>query len=410
MNSRNSSVMLNDSNSSKEKKHRNSSSSKHNAYNATLSVYRLLFAFCVVINHTLVLELPQRAAVLFGGYLSVEFFFMITGYLTCQHIQKLKADIDDTDLSSNNLGSETISYIVDKIKRLFPDYLIALILDFVLVHYIARSSFAVVTSDIAYRWSELLFLDASMIITKLINRPTWYLSSMFISLLVLYPLLRKNLNVTCHIICPILVILIYGYFSQIHHSVALHVWTGLASTDLLRGIAGISMGCIAYTVVDHIKEYPWLRSRTRCRVYRTIRIMLFIAIVYVMAIIRRGESLDAVFTPKLFTGLLLIWLLVVMIFHSHEVFAYQTKHLSFYRFCARFSVLLYLYHRFVVYFVNWKYGGKTIYEMVGIYIVGSLLITIIAYLLDPVKLKVSRGINRGIARLLFSDGSKGQNH
>ena len=82
--------------------------------NIRIEYLRLIFSILIVFFHA---NAFWKGIVFKGGYLGVEFFFILTGYLFAKNIDKYSNCDFDT------LGSETIKYLKSKIEGFFLPFL-----------------------------------------------------------------------------------------------------------------------------------------------------------------------------------------------------------------------------------------------------------------------------------------------
>ena len=179
------------------------------------------------------------------GAIGVEFFFLVSGYLMAKKAMKIKN-------VERNLGEETIEYIWKKFKVFFPYILIAFIFSFIVKNW-AVSAYN--TQEAVNTVWNLLLLQMTGITTSSVVGQTWYISAMFISMLILYPLIRKYKKNFIYIIAPLIVILIGGWLS--HKYVNLRgplTWTGIVYKGLARAFFELSLGTILYEVCEKIKN------------------------------------------------------------------------------------------------------------------------------------------------------------
>lgn len=119
------------------------------------------------------------------GGVAVDFFFVLTGYLTMAALNKTKA------LGLPCLSS--FSFVFRKIKSFYPELLISIFLT-VVVHlltgeydekYYLRPAETIINNVLLLKMSGLCQSPSDL------NGSTWFLSSMLLAVFVVYPLLRK---------------------------------------------------------------------------------------------------------------------------------------------------------------------------------------------------------------------------
>lgn len=175
---------------------------------------------------------------------------MISSYLMMTNIQRDKRPTD-------SLGVATIRFLAHKYKGLFPILLPSVIVGYI-VHTIQNGQiFKLFLQRLPLLFFELIPLRDAGFSDVYPLGISWYLSSMFISLAILYPLcskFRSNFTLT---ICPLLAIFIYGYLSHTygHLAVASMYIDGIAiNAGLLRGLAGSSLGCLLFEICNRLSH------------------------------------------------------------------------------------------------------------------------------------------------------------
>ena len=215
--------------------------------NGAIDFWKITMCLIVVIFHSKNIT-TNDDSFLIGGSIGVEFFFIVSGYLMAKSAEKRY----DNQL---NTGKDSINFIFGKIKNLFPEILIAYIIGFFVEHLNENFTNKELIKDFISSIWELLFLNDSGLMGFRANAVVWYISSMLISMLILYPLLRKYKNTFLMIMAPLITIFIYGIMYQNLQSLrAPHYWNGFVYKGLLRALAAISLGCICYLLVRFIKN------------------------------------------------------------------------------------------------------------------------------------------------------------
>lgn len=132
---------------------------KH-GYNSSLSLLKILCTLLIIVHHT-----EYFYGVLNRGYIAVEFFFVVSGYLMIRK-HELQSDLT------------TLQYTKARIRRLFPEYLFALA-----AVVIVR---ALILCDSPYKHWYSPMVEMVMLQNVGIplphesaNYPCWYLSVLF---------------------------------------------------------------------------------------------------------------------------------------------------------------------------------------------------------------------------------------
>ena len=207
---------------------------KRNGY---IDVIKFIFALIVMDFH-------METGVFLGGRLVVEGFFMISGFLMMKTIER------EGELTQN-LGVATVKFIFKKYKALFYFLLPSAVIAFVIVSITYNYD----SSDIVRRTGLLFFeifpMNALGFEGSYPIGISWYLSAMFVSMLILYPICKRLDKIATHIICPIIVLFGYGSLSLFFQSLEVNYQllpNTFIKTSIIRGLAGCALGCILYEV------------------------------------------------------------------------------------------------------------------------------------------------------------------
>ena len=156
--------------------------------NGELDFFKLLFCIVVISFHSGYF-IQSENGYFKGGSIAVDFFFVVSGVMMARNAAQKAYE--------ENLGIDTFEFIKKKILRFMPDIYVAWVIAFVVKHWHFVSWKQVVKDLFASIW-ELLFLTNTGIVgyspndaSYLSNDATWYISAMILSMLLLWPLLRK---------------------------------------------------------------------------------------------------------------------------------------------------------------------------------------------------------------------------
>ena len=156
-------------------KERKSTKKENTQRNNAVELLRFAIIMCVCVHH--------YCGYAPGGYLGVDFFFVLGGFLLMQHFRY-------KNHSEQMPVTIAWSYTIGRYKRLLPAYLFAFLISILLGISLAEtiSGSVFVNNSI---W-ELSMLEGFGITENLVVGPGWFCSSMLIAGFIIYFLLAKN--------------------------------------------------------------------------------------------------------------------------------------------------------------------------------------------------------------------------
>lgn len=176
------------------------------------------------------------------GYLAVEFFFILSGFLLMRglsNIPEIRADISVIPAR----------IFMHKWKHFFAlNLLCVLILHTWYFYQNSGQSFSFYFTSLFDRMGEIFFLQCSGLPLNLVNWPAWYLSALLLGSYILSALYCMNRKVF-QFLTPMLAVTIYACLIRTAGSVGTWyiVFAGFVNSGLLRGLAGLSLGCTLYS-------------------------------------------------------------------------------------------------------------------------------------------------------------------
>lgn len=215
--------------------------------NGELDFWKFIAAICVALYHSH----PIFGKKLFPlpCAMAVEFFFIVSGYLFARSIYK-----DNRPYDRNTIGSETLSFIIHKIKGFFKLWVFGFLLTYLLKLIIGKIGDPLSLASISQTVSDFLLLRSYGFKTLNVVTASWYLSAMLLVMFVLYPIFRKNKDLFSHVIAPLTGIFILGYIFRQTGNVFSDVDTTLVTNSVLRAFAEISLGVFAYVLADLLSQ------------------------------------------------------------------------------------------------------------------------------------------------------------
>lgn len=219
--------------------------------NGLIECLRLMFTMYVLLHHSAFVSHGEEA-MFKSGWLGVEFFFLLSGYLMAREEAHMPSGNVDT------LGPDTFRFISKKIKRLFPYLAFAFIVNFVVwsipssrfsAQYVEHAISGLLNFIFAYsagfHSEDFFYIGYS-----------WYISAMILTMVFLFPLLRKNRKTFMYVYAPLIVFFGMGLFAFMYGRVGYAIsddW--ILSNGILRASFDLCLGCLSYTVSEKLKSY-----------------------------------------------------------------------------------------------------------------------------------------------------------
>lgn len=218
------------------------------SYCGEIDFWKFLCCIVIVIHHSF--QIFGERVYMGSGSVCVEFFFMVSGYLTAMSVARKNEKFE-----IEKIGTQTVEFLFHKIRGFIFCYIFASVVCLAvrvltegITNTVLSEKFALVTVD-------LLFLNSSGLPHWYIFSASWYLSAMLIGLAVIYPIMRKNRDLFFNIIAPLTAILLYSVMLEKDgYIVGPDMWYYVVTKGVLRSIAGLCLGSVAFALCERIKK------------------------------------------------------------------------------------------------------------------------------------------------------------
>lgn len=207
---------------------------KRNGY---IDFIKFIFALIVMDFHMVTGIFP-------GGRMVVEGFFMITGFLMMKSLERQQA-------SEDGIGISTVKFVWRKYKSLFYYLLPSAVLALAVVSATYGYGREEILEKSGLLFFEIFPANAFGFVGAYPIGISWYLSAMFVSIIILYPICKRFGKGATHIICPMIVLFCYGALSLTFGNLEVNYQMmpeTFLKTSVFRGLPGCAMGCILYEV------------------------------------------------------------------------------------------------------------------------------------------------------------------
>lgn len=213
--------------------------------NGAIDFLRFVFACAIVLYH-------YRRDVFPGGYIAVEFFFIVTGYLAAREAAQ----------SDQRTMGAAARFLRHKLSLFYPAFLIAYAFAFIITQVLKQSAFAEWVRQLALSFWNFLLLRMSGVSMGFAGGGEWYLSAMMLALLLIYPLLlthRKGFTlVVAPVFCFSLLWMEHARNSGNCKYVGLdRIVSGWALPCCCRDLAGMHLLCSLLQAESRRVQHPW---------------------------------------------------------------------------------------------------------------------------------------------------------
>ena len=152
-------------------------------HNGIISFWKFCFCMLIIIFHGNVFAANSGEALFSKGSIGVEFFFLVSGFL----LAKTAFRRNEQEPNTENLGKETFHFIWKKYLFFLPYVFFAGLLNLILQNVCGNIDLSQNVLSIL----DMLLLRMTGLKVNVIIGQVWYISAMLLSMMILYPLLRK---------------------------------------------------------------------------------------------------------------------------------------------------------------------------------------------------------------------------
>lgn len=184
-----------------------------------------------------------------NGYLVVEFFFILSGYLLMEsYLRKPKT---------------AVQYTVDKLKRTYVEYFIALCFCFLIWGILINCYHHTLSIEIVFKFVyEVLLIQDVGIFRGGYNYPMWYFCVLIWGGLLLYYLINRYKDLSIHLLIPVVSLLVLIYLCRQESFDNFTVCCSVFYIPFMRGIAEMGVGILlctfAHSRYNKIQNSVWL--------------------------------------------------------------------------------------------------------------------------------------------------------
>lgn len=327
-----------------EKVNENNIKTKHNGI---ISFWKFMFSILIIIFHASYRVASPGDFLLFKhANVGIEFFFLISGWLMARSAFKS----NENKSKNESLGEETFQYVWKKFKTFFPYMFVALIFSLIYTYHNVED--LPINQVISTIWGLFLLEMTGMRSNLVIGGHTWYISAMLLSMMILFPLIKKYKKNFTYMIAPLIVFFIGGYIS--HKWVSLgspYDMTGFIYKGLLRAFFELSLGAILFEITNKIKNINF--SKIGRILLTLIELGGFISIFIVTNLEDASSKYD-------FVMLLILCISITIAFSEKTIFLKFANNKLFY-YLEKLSLPIYINHLWITFVVRDTIGKNLNY-------------------------------------------------
>ena len=336
---------------------------KSSQENYCIDFYRFIFSLIIMIYHSWMFTGIYGNGLFNYGFYAVDFYFIVTGYVMMNSINKRNDKVD-------NLGKETFNFIYRKIKKIFPAIIVSFLIGIIFV-YGKNINIKLLVSDNIIGESLLLgILGYEMPV----NIALWYISAMIMSLMILYPFARKDKEKYIYYIAPLIlfITLMLVRKNGIWINAPLHSHFFFRN-GFYKAIIFIILGNLSFKLSNVIKDKKY--SRNKIIALSIVEPLIYILLIYNM----HFNIIGSIFEALLFT-------FVVALSFSNITFSKRIFKSIIWKKLGIFGFYVFLSHIPVRTYLL-RHNIHPYNEMLIKYILISLAVTTVVYIFVEIILK-----------------------
>ena len=215
---------------------------KNPSRNPWIELCRFTAAAVLMLHHT---EKLGGERIAWGGWIFVEYFFILSGYFMTRHFEK-------TEVKATDLPGTALRYTLKKLLRILPFAAAGIGIDLIESFASGEIPLADLHKVIFELPGHLLLLKGLPILSYDLNAPLWYLTAILLATPCLTLLQLRFRSFYKHLACWVLPLLIY---SVMHHfNGTVQYWGEFWSLNcMMRGFAGMMTGSLLYYLSEWLK-------------------------------------------------------------------------------------------------------------------------------------------------------------
>ncbi len=247
--------------------------------NGKIEILRFVFCIVVILYHINLdvwkgeMGMGKYLSFFIHGRTCVEFFFLLSGFLMAKSVHR------NPKPDAVSVGADTVSYLYKKIKGVWIPYLILSVAMIIYIPFAFKNPVGYIVD----RMPSMFFLQRTGIADEGFITVSWYLSSLFLAIAVIYPFLRKYYDYTSLVVAPVISSLAIGALIHETGHLPQRAFGGVIHLSSVRAVAVVLLGVFTYRVCLYLSELN-LSKAGRVVLFLTENICWLISLYYLISI------------------------------------------------------------------------------------------------------------------------------
>lgn len=336
--------------------------------NGKIELFRFIFCCLIICFHINVdywnggKNLTEHISFCGQGRIGVEFFFVVSGFLLAASVYKSLKTKED-------LGKDTACFIYKKWLGIFPCHIVAYFITFAVAVICRNLGVFAAIKVFINSLPNLFLIQKTGIYSQNLIGVEWYISTMLLAMIVLYPLCKKYYTKFVRIVAPLIAVFLVGYMCHETGGLSLTSdWAGICAKVQLRAVAELCLGIFGFEVTRFLK---------RLNISGMTKAILTIVewMCYIFAILFAISTLGREYEPY---ALYALFVAVVLSF-SNQTLTCEILNIKIVYFLGKISLPMYLMQNAIreliqYYLQNWSITTQIVITLIGIFLVSIIVL------------------------------------
>ena len=248
------------------------------------------------------------------GCMGVEFFFLLSGFFMAKSAEK------EYNIKRNYVFNDSTNYVLKRYITLLPPVIISFFAVFTVNNLIKSHGLHETLYNLFKALPDMLMFSMTGVPYYKVNGLTWYLSSLIIGFIIIYPFCRKFYKKFSKIFAPVIALLLLTFLFTHNEPIrlsAVYKLYGFLRVANIRAVCELLLGVCCYELSKKIGSINWSSASRKiltviefslivslcCYIFSPLSeawqyVFLFVAFAYI-AIVLSGASLgNEIFNKK----------------------------------------------------------------------------------------------------------------